>query len=269
VSSRFQIFVSYNHNDKDFVHRLAGDLRSRGITIWWDEWEIKAGDSIIERVSEGIDYSSYLAVVLSQNSITSRWVQHELNSALMRQLSADRNIKVLPLIIDDCSVPVFLSPIKWIDFRKGYEPGLNQILQAIGALSFPWINPVAEQYIQTARDAARAGDYNEAERLFQGILSKFPAYPAALSGLANVRFHQGRFQEGINCANKAINIDSQFPYAYYQRALCREAGGNRAAAIEDFKTALKLKPDFDYARNQLERILGPPSELSSEIEPEI
>jgi len=125
------VFISYSHRDRDFVERLARDLKAAGLAVWWDEWEIKVGDSIIQKVSEGIKQSAYLAAALSPHSVQSNWVQRELGSALMRQLSADRDITILPLMVSDCEVPVLLREIKWADFRQDYQAGLQELLDAL------------------------------------------------------------------------------------------------------------------------------------------
>jgi tetratricopeptide (TPR) repeat protein len=125
------IFISYSHHDRGFVKRLAHDLKAVGLTVWWDEWEIRVGDSIIEKISQGINGSAYLAVVLSPHSVKSNWVQRELGSALMRQLSVDRDITVLPLLISDCEVPVLIREIKWADFQQDYQAGLKELLTAL------------------------------------------------------------------------------------------------------------------------------------------
>jgi tetratricopeptide (TPR) repeat protein len=255
ITKANKIFISYNHRDKEFVRRLDGDLRSRGLLVFLDERDIKVGQSIIQRLSTEIEASSHLIAVLSTNSIASSWVQRELSSALMLQLSDDRGITILPLVLDNCDVPLLLRGIKWANFREGYESGLEQILQVVGGSGYIWKRAEAEEMIQEARDAARVKDYEEAGRKFENVLKWYGPYPAAYSGLANVRFHQRRYQEGINCANKAIHIDPNFPYSYYQRGLCRRASGNIDGAKSDFKRALELKPDFDYARNQLYELL--------------
>jgi hypothetical protein len=126
-----QVFISYNHNDRYFVERLANDLKSSGIAVWWAEWEIKVGESIIRKVSEGIEESAYLMVALSPNSVKSNWVQRELGSALMNQLSAERGITVLPLLLADCEIPVLLREVKWADFRSDYQSGLHELLRTL------------------------------------------------------------------------------------------------------------------------------------------
>ena len=68
------IFLSHNHDDKAFARRLAKDLQQAGIRVWFDEAELKIGDSLIEKIRQGIDEMEYVGVVLSPNSVESPWV---------------------------------------------------------------------------------------------------------------------------------------------------------------------------------------------------
>lgn len=129
-----QIFISYSHHDRGFVERLVNDLKAAGLSVWWDELEIKVGHSIIKKVSEGIGKSAFLAVALSPKSVKSDFVQHELESALIRQLSG-KKIRVLPLLISDCKIPTFLQVLKWADFRKSYESGFRELLDRLSNFS--------------------------------------------------------------------------------------------------------------------------------------
>jgi len=52
------------------------------IGVWYDKWEIKVGDSLIEKIQEGLDIHDYLAIILSPESVSSEWVKRELNSAV-------------------------------------------------------------------------------------------------------------------------------------------------------------------------------------------
>jgi len=126
-----KVFISYNHHDRKFVEKLANDLTKGGVTVWWDEWEINIGDSIFQKVSDGIKTSAYLAVVLSPASVQSNWVNREVGSATMRQLSEKRSITILPLLVTDCEIPVLLGEIKWADFRSDYKSGLKNLLKTL------------------------------------------------------------------------------------------------------------------------------------------
>jgi hypothetical protein len=126
-----KVFISYNNADRNFVEKLASDLQIAGFSVWWDEWEIKVGDSIIQKVSSGIATSARLIVVLSPFSVNSSWVQREIGSALMNQLSNEKGIAILPLLLADCDIPVLLREIRWADFRKSYELGLKELRKAL------------------------------------------------------------------------------------------------------------------------------------------
>jgi hypothetical protein len=126
------IFMSHNHRDKTFVRALAQDLRALGVTVWLDEAEIRVGDSLIEKISTGIDAMRFLGVVLSPNSVDSRWVKEELNQALVNQLSSHGGT-VLPIMLVDCEVPGFLRGRAYADFRDPglYEKSLTALLDAM------------------------------------------------------------------------------------------------------------------------------------------
>ncbi len=59
------IFLSHNHTDKEFVRKLARDLENHNVKCWLDEAEMKIGDSLIQKIREGIDNVEFFAVILS------------------------------------------------------------------------------------------------------------------------------------------------------------------------------------------------------------
>jgi hypothetical protein len=125
-----QVFLSHSSLDKAFVRRLAVDVRAKGIPVWLDQWELKIGDSLSGKIAQGIGESGWLAVVLSKQSVKSSWVQRELNAALALELR-NRNVFVLPLVIDDCDIPLFLLDKLYADFKDSYDHGLEALLKRI------------------------------------------------------------------------------------------------------------------------------------------
>jgi len=125
------IFLSHSSPDKPFVRSLAHNLRDAGFAPWIDEAEIKLGDSLINKISEGIDRCDYLAVVLSASSCQSEWVNREVNIALTQEIRGKR-VKVLPLILEECEIPPFLLDKKYVDFSGSYVDGINELLRNFG-----------------------------------------------------------------------------------------------------------------------------------------
>ena len=60
------VFLSHSSKDKDQVVRLATDLREAGVAVWLDEWEISVGDSISQKIQEGLKNYPYLAIWLTE-----------------------------------------------------------------------------------------------------------------------------------------------------------------------------------------------------------
>ena len=65
---RFDVFISHASEDKDeFVRPLAAALTALGLKVWYDEWTLTIGDSLRQRIDEGLMASDYGIVVLSRN----------------------------------------------------------------------------------------------------------------------------------------------------------------------------------------------------------
>lgn len=132
------VFLSHAHQDKPFVRQLAADLRREGHAVWIDEAEINIGDSLVEKISQGLEEVDYVAAVLSQHSIQSPWVAKELDFAANREL-AEKRVVVLPLLLEDVEMPSFLIGKLYGDFRRedSYSDSFQQVLRALGAAEKP------------------------------------------------------------------------------------------------------------------------------------
>lgn len=126
-----KVFISYSHKDKVFVDRLALDLKSKGMDVWVFEKKIKVGESIIQKVEEGIARCDYFCLVISRHSVNSNWVKREYRTALNKQLSSGTTPTILPILIQDVELPELLKEIKYADFLRDYSSGFNQLLDAI------------------------------------------------------------------------------------------------------------------------------------------
>ncbi len=128
------IFISYSHADKTFVDKLALKLVKHDAHVWVDTWELNVGDSILNRVQEAIRDSSALLIVLSKASVASEWCKKELSAGLMRELD-EKRVVVLPVLVEDCEIPVFLRKKMYADFRKDFKSGLKALLEAVARVT--------------------------------------------------------------------------------------------------------------------------------------
>jgi len=114
-----KVFICHSSTDHEFVMALAERLKNDSLQVWIDDWEIKVGDSIIQKINEGLQDSSFFIIVFSETSIKSEWVRRELSAALMKQLS-NKDIKILPILLDldPSSLPPLMMDIKAVKFQK-------------------------------------------------------------------------------------------------------------------------------------------------------
>jgi hypothetical protein len=129
------IFLSHNWADKPFAKRLARDLECQGIRYWLDEAEIKIGDSLIGKIREGIDSVDYVAAILSPDSVSSPWVQREIDVAMNQEILG-RRVKVLPIKIRECDMPGFLLGKRYADFtnEQKYDVAFEELVRNVGVV---------------------------------------------------------------------------------------------------------------------------------------
>jgi hypothetical protein len=125
-----RIFICYASEDSVFAQNIAEYLVTKGNDVWLDKYEIKVGDSIVEKINQGLADASHLAILLSKSSVNKPWAQKELSVTLMRQLK-DQSVRIIPILIDDCQVPPVLLDIRYADCRVNPEEGYKAILAAL------------------------------------------------------------------------------------------------------------------------------------------
>lgn len=88
----FDVFISHASEDKDNIAReLSIMLERLGLSVWYDENTLMLGDSIRQRIDEGLKKSAYGVLILSKYFFEKHWTQKEL-AGLMAL-----NKKILPI----------------------------------------------------------------------------------------------------------------------------------------------------------------------------
>lgn len=76
----YSCFISYSHADKSFARRLHDTLQGRGIRCWLDEHQLLPGDDIYEATDRGIRLWDKVLLCCSKTSLSSWWVDKEVNT---------------------------------------------------------------------------------------------------------------------------------------------------------------------------------------------
>ncbi|HIE4562078.1 TPA: toll/interleukin-1 receptor domain-containing protein [Stenotrophomonas maltophilia] len=81
-----EVFLSFGWEDRDLAGRIAYALQRHGISTWWSEWEIKAGDSLRRKIDQGIGGCTHFIVLLTPTSINRPWVQEEMDAGFVQKV---------------------------------------------------------------------------------------------------------------------------------------------------------------------------------------
>lgn len=87
----FDVFISHASEDKeDVVRPLAVALQSSGLSVWYDEFELRIGDSLRRKIDKGLSSSRFGVVVLSKNFFGKGWPEYELDGLVTRAVSKEQ-----------------------------------------------------------------------------------------------------------------------------------------------------------------------------------
>ncbi|MFC0533324.1 toll/interleukin-1 receptor domain-containing protein [Phytohabitans kaempferiae] len=91
--SKFQwdLFISYASEDRNgLVKPLVDTLSEFGLRVWWDQFELKAGDSLTRTIDKGLARSRFGVVIISQAFLQKRWTEYELRGLTARELAGPK-----------------------------------------------------------------------------------------------------------------------------------------------------------------------------------
>ena len=147
-----RLFVCHVWEDKeDFVEPLANALNNQGFDVWYDRFQLTLGDSLLQKITEGLTSSDFGVVVLSKAFFNKKkWAENEL-AALFALETTTRKI-ILPIWKDVMEADVkAYSPILADRFAVSVSEGIAKVVDEIKiAVS------VAQRKDEIARDAATA-----------------------------------------------------------------------------------------------------------------
>lgn len=92
-SKEYDFFISHATEDKDEIVRdLANALKENGFEVWYDEFELKIGDSLRKKIDQGLSKSRYGIVIISPSFVRKNWTEYELNGMVAREMNGHKVI---------------------------------------------------------------------------------------------------------------------------------------------------------------------------------
>ena len=165
-------FISHASEDKSLiVAPFAHYLQAARFKVWYDDFSLKVGDSLMQSIAEGLRHSKFGVVVLSPAFFKKHWPQQEL--AALYSLESSGNNRILPVwhrvsSKDITQYSLFLADRKAADTRKG----LQSVAEEIVAASFP--DRIDNLPLSSVRNTERE-EQERAKRVLSKLLKGAPS----------------------------------------------------------------------------------------------
>jgi hypothetical protein len=85
----------------------------------------RPGDSLVEKINEGLASAEVFVVLLSPEALNSKWVGAELDFGVVARIND--SLKVVPVVVTNCEVPPLLRALKYLNWSSGLESVVREL----------------------------------------------------------------------------------------------------------------------------------------------
>ncbi|MCX7647337.1 MAG: toll/interleukin-1 receptor domain-containing protein [Elusimicrobiales bacterium] len=147
-----KVFISHVSEDHKFIERLTKKLEKEKVEFWVDDLELKPGDSIVEKIEEGLKDSDIYLLVISDNSINKPWFKKEMSVALIKKIN-DKKVLIIPILLD---------------FDPNHLPELLRDIYCLRFSRYDWNNEVFKLLVNVIKDHFRKKElYNSQDKFIE------------------------------------------------------------------------------------------------------
>lgn len=128
LDENLSVFLSHSSGDKKIVDKIFNELQLNEIKAWYDKYEIRPGDSITDKINDGLDKSDIGIICVSKNFFNSStgWTKSELNYFIQRRMRSNKaDFICVNFDLHHSELPPLLQDYRYIDFN---EPDAIEVL---------------------------------------------------------------------------------------------------------------------------------------------
>ncbi|NOQ27045.1 MAG: TIR domain-containing protein [Bacteroidales bacterium] len=206
---KYDVFISHASEDKvDCVNQLAKSLIKLGLSVWYDNFTLKLGDSLNEEINKGLSQSTYGIVVLSPDFFIKKWTQLELNG-LMSQEENEKTILPIWHKVSKHEVQSF-SPILADKLAVSTSEGMEKVVKEIIKVVDP--SKIAEIHFKAGQRLEKENKREEAESEYLKVLDINHYHSGALKRFTQLsseykQHNSTSIPDLIQIINKTSNYD--------------------------------------------------------------
>ncbi len=145
-----KVYLAHASEDKALVRPIAEYLIANGIDVWFDEWEIEPGDSLRQKMEEGLGAMTHFVVVLTPTSITKSWVAKEIDVGMVRQVGGDSRLVPLIVGLDPKELSPFFQAMFFLKIDPANDVDLKGLVDRLHGVSRKPALGAAPKYVLPA-----------------------------------------------------------------------------------------------------------------------
>ena len=239
------IFIAYNHKDKviaRFIYHALSKEPWRDIEVFMDEFSIQAGEDIKQKCLEKAKSADLGIVILSEYTQKSEYVPQEVGLLLSRDIP-----KIYVALHESWEIPPgYEKTIKSFPLYEEKDPseGIKKLIELVRSLLKP-AEIGAVELINKAAKLANQGRFEEALQCAERAIQIDPSFDVAyLSKIHNLR-RLRRYDEALQTCNEALTIFPNHAKVLYHRGFVFLSMKNFSKAIDDFDKVISMTNGLD------------------------
>jgi hypothetical protein len=129
------VFISYASEDRETVARpLAELLTALGVSVWFDKFDLKVGDSLRRKIDEGLATCRYGLILLSPSFFGKHYTNLELDGLAQREVDGEKVVLPVWIGVDEREVRKYSPPLadrvaaRW---EEGIASVVREILEVV------------------------------------------------------------------------------------------------------------------------------------------
>lgn len=130
-----KVFLCHDSRDKEYVEKIHFELAKKSIHSWLDKYEMTVGDSLTEKITDGLNKADFGIIFLSKHFLSNeKWVKYELQTLMSKQIYLNQKV-ILPVWLDieesDLEKHYWLKEKMGANSKDGLERVVEQLVTAI------------------------------------------------------------------------------------------------------------------------------------------
>lgn len=152
-----RVYLAHASEDHEKLAKpLAQALMATGINVWFDEWEIRTGDSLRRKMEDGLANCTHFVVLLTPNSLHKPWVETEIDAGFVRAVDGESRFMGIRVGIGINSLSPFLRTLRCPEIHLDQANEVEELIADIHGVSRKPELGATPRYVKTRPEGLKA-----------------------------------------------------------------------------------------------------------------